>query len=222
METLEAIPSIIATTRKLVGKAHYHLGPSSIACRGNPYGAAVTPNPNNERLCLAAMDPRQRGLFAAAWNVGLAAAMAKGGIDSMTLGAVTGPQGVIYRQMDHAQPGFDDTEAQVYPAYHVVAGLCQASGNRRRETEVSAPATIAALAHQSGTSTELWLANLSASAQTLRVTGLAGPAEIHHLSDRNFTTLIRKPDFLSRPGESVNRLSAVALGPYAVARIRAR
>ncbi len=220
METLEAIPSIIASTREMIGRAHYHLGPSAIACRGNPYGAAVTPNPGNERLCLAEMDPRQRGLFAAAWNVGLIAALAGGGLDSVTLGSVTGPQGVIYRKMDHPQPGFDDTAAKVYPAYHVLAGLCPASGRQRRDTVVSAASTVAALAYQSVTGTELWLANLTASPQRVKVTGLRGPGEIHHLSERTFATLTREPDFLRRPGAHIKTLSGVELGPYAVARIR--
>ena len=74
METLESLPSIIASTRNMIGKdTPYLLGPSSIPCRDNPYGAVVSPNPNNARVCLADMDPRQRGLFAAAWNVGLLA-----------------------------------------------------------------------------------------------------------------------------------------------------
>jgi hypothetical protein len=220
METLESIPSIIASTRKLIGRAHYHLGPSAIGCRGNPYGAAATPNPNNERLCLAEMDPRQRGLFAAAWNVGLIAALAKGGLESVTLGAVTGPQGVIYRKMAHPQPGFDGTGAKVYPAYHVLAGLCPASGHQRRDTVVSAASTIAALAYQSGKGTELWLANLTASAQQVKVAGLRGPAEIHHLSEQTFAPLTREPDFLRRPGARIKTLSGMELGPYAVARIR--
>lgn len=220
METLEAIPSIIASTRKMIGTVHYHLGPSSIACRANPYGAAVTPNPENQRLCLAEMDPRQRGLFAAAWTAGLVAAMARGGIDSMTLGAVTGPQGVIYRKMDHAQPGFDSTKPQVYPVYHVLAGLCPAAGQRRLETAVSAPSTIAALAYQSGTARELWLANLSAEPQTVKIAGLPGRGEIHHLSERNFAALTTAPDFLSRPGARVKTLSTVELGPYGVARLK--
>ena len=220
METLEAIPSIIASARKLIGKAEYHLGPSSIPCRDNPYGAAVTPNPNNERLCLSDMDPRQRGLFAAAWNIGLLAAMAKGGLDSVTLGAVTGPQGVIYRKAAYAQPGYDGTKAQLYPAYHVLAGLCPAAGNKRLETESSAPSTIAALAHQSGKTKELWLANLRPEAQTVKISGLTGPAEIHHLSEKTFASLTTRPDFLSRPGDTLRRLSAVELGPYAVARIK--
>ena len=220
IETLEAIPSIIASTRHMIGRTPYLLGPSSIACRDNPYGAAVASNPGNGRVCLADMDPRQRGLFAAAWNLGLAAASAGGGLDAVALGAVTGPQGVIHRKADYPQPWFDGGTAGIYPAYHVLAGLGAASGNKRLEATSSAPSAIVALAHQSQEGQELWLANLTPETKAVRVKGLSGAADVHHLSERNFTMLVTRPDFLSRPGERVKKVPAVELGPYALVRIR--
>jgi hypothetical protein len=221
METLESLPSIIASTRNMIGKdTPYLLGPSSIPCRDNPYGAVVSANPGNSRVCLADMDPRQRGLFAAAWNVGLLSAFAKGGLDAVSLGAVTGPQGAIYRKADHAQPWFDGSKAEVYPTYHVLAGLAAASGNRRLDAVSSAPSTIAALAHKSPDGTELWLANLTPEAQKVKLSGLKGAAEIHRLTDGNFQKLATDPGFLSGKGEAVKKLSSIELGPYGVVRIR--
>ncbi len=220
METLESLPSIIASTRNMMGKTPYALGPSSIPCRDNPYGAAVAPNPGNGRVCLSNMDPRQRGLFAAAWNLGLIAAMAKGGLDSVVLGAVTGPQGVIYRKADYKQPWFDAAKAAVYPAYHVLAGLSAASGNKRLDSTSSAPSTVAVIGHQSRAGKELWLANLTSEPQKVKVTGFDGPARLHRLSDGNFQTLAMKPDYLSSPGEAVKKVPALALGPYGIVRIR--
>ena len=52
------------------------------------------------------------------------------------------------------------------------------------------------------------------------MTGLTGAAELHHLSDANFTALANKPDYLERLGERVKKLSTVELGPYGVIRIR--
>ena len=177
-------------------------------------------NPGNGRVCLAGMDPRQRGLFAAAWNLGLAAASAGGGLDAVALGAVTGPQGVIHRKADYPQPWFDGGKAAVYPVYHVLAGLGAANGNKRLETTSSAPSAIAALAHQSPDGRELWLANLTPVMQTVKLKGLSGAAELHHLSERTFSTLATTPDFLARPGERVKKLPAIELGPYALVRIR--
>jgi hypothetical protein len=221
METLESIPSIIASARNMIGRnTPYLLGPSSIACRDNPYGAAVAQNKGNARVCLADMDPRQRGLFAAAWNIGLVSAMARGGLDAVALGAVTGPLGAIYRKISYAQPWFDEAEAEVYPGYHVLSGLGAASGTKRLEAVSSAPSTIAALAFRAPEGKEVWLANLTAEPQVVKLSGLSGAAEIHHLSEGNFRALVTKPDFLHRPGEAVKKLSNIELGPYAAARIR--
>ena len=79
METLETLPAIIASTRAMIGEKPYRIGPSAIAARMNPYGNAVLDNPSNRRVCLTNYDPRQRGLFNAAWTLGYIAACAYGG-----------------------------------------------------------------------------------------------------------------------------------------------
>ena len=61
----------------------------------NPYGADVTPNPNNRRICLAPNDPRQFGSFAVAWNKGLLDAAARAGLKRVTLGGLCGPRGLL-------------------------------------------------------------------------------------------------------------------------------
>ena len=220
METLESLPSILASTRNMIGKTPYHLGPSSIPCRDNPYGAAVAANPGNARVCLADMDPRQRGLFAAAWNIGLLAAAAQGGIDSIALGSVTGPQGSIYRKSDYRQPWFDGGTAAVYPAYHVLAGLAPAGGHKRVEVISTASSAIAALAHQSRAGKELWLANLTSEPRKVKVTGFDRQALLHRLSDGNFQTIAMKPDYLSSAGEMLKKVSTIELGPYGIVRLR--
>ena len=208
METLESIPSIIASTRHMIGKTPYHLGPSSIPCRDNPYGAAVAPNPDNSRVCLSDIDPRQRGLFAAAWYVGLVAAAARGGIDAMALGSFTGNQGVIA----------SDT---VYPAYHAAAGLASASRARRLDAVSSAASKVETISYQTKAGAVLWLANLTAEKQSVKVIGIAGAATLHMLDEASFAAAARKPDFLRRSGATMKKVSKIDLGPYAVARIAA-
>ena len=95
MQTLETLPTIFSTTRSYIGKAPYHLGPSTIGARMNPYGVNVVPNPMNRRICLAANDPRQANHFAVNWNQGLIAAATKAKLNRITLSAITGPQGLI-------------------------------------------------------------------------------------------------------------------------------
>jgi hypothetical protein len=219
METLESLPSIFASTRNMIGKTPYHLGPSGIPCRDNPYGAAVAPNPGNGRVCLSDMDPRQRGLFAAAWTLGLAAAAARGQIESLTLGAATGPQGVIYRKTGYAQPWFDGAQAAVYPAYHVLAGLGPLSGGRRIEAVSSNGSAVEALAVQNGKSYTLWLANLTGETQTVKLEGFTGPAHGHVLDAASFAAATKSASFLDKAGTALKSLSKIALAPYAVMRI---
>ena len=82
METLETLPAIIESTRAMIGEKAYRIGPSAIAARMNPYGKGVLDNPTNGRICLTNNDPRQRGLFNAAWTLGYVAACAYGGTRS--------------------------------------------------------------------------------------------------------------------------------------------
>ncbi len=217
METLESLPSIFASARKIIGKAPYHLGPSSIPCRDNPYGAAVTPNPDNSRHCLAKIDPRQRGLFAAAWNIGLLAAAAEAGLDSVTLGAATGPQGVIYTKGNHAQAWYDSCNAMLFPVYHILRGLAPASGARRIDTQSSHPAHIAALAFQSSNTNVLWLANLTAKATTVKLVGWNGTGSIHRLSERNFVSAASNPRHFESKASGTRPNPSITLGAYEIA-----
>ena len=91
METHDALPYQVSTARSFIGKTPYRVGPSSIGCRDNPYGKTFAPNPNNERICLANSDPRQRGLFGAAWTLGYVSSLADTGVETVCLGAPTGP-----------------------------------------------------------------------------------------------------------------------------------
>ena len=218
METLESLPWIIKSTKALIGTAPYHLGPSGLACRDNPYGAATFPNPGNLRTCLTDVDPRQRGLFAAAWTLGLIAATAAGGLEAITPCTATGPRGLIYSPAATPQPGYDGTGAEVVPAYHVFAALAPCSKARRLSTLSAAPQTVAALAHQSAAGPVLWLANLTGAAQKVQITGTSGPQNLLLLCPETFNAS-QSATFLSGPGTRLGRSGRLTLPPYATARL---
>jgi len=220
METIETLPWIFASARAMIGKVPYHIGPTSIPCRDNAYGAAVAPNPDNGRVCLSDIDPRQRGLFAAAWNVGYLSAAARAGVDAVALGSAIGSQGMIYRKLAHTQPWFDGGGARVYPTYHVIAGLAAASGARRIETDSSAPSKVAAVAYRNNSGQVLWLANLSGEMQRLNVRGFDGPARLHVLDERSFEAAIRDPAWLENGGTLIRKVGSLELAPYGVARMK--
>lgn len=222
METLEALPYVIKSTKAFIGKTPYHLGPSAIPARQNPYGAASAENPNNERVCLAKIDPRQRALFGAAWNVGYAAAFAYGGLRSVALGAATGPAGMIYRRTEHAQPYFDALpEASVYPVYHLIADLAASSGSKLLACKSSAEGSVASLAYRDTVGTVLWLANLTPKPVSVRIKGFAGPAELSTIDEGSFGKITTDANFLRKPGKRMAKVGSLTLRPYAVAQLSA-
>ncbi|WP_211242262.1 hypothetical protein [Paracoccus gahaiensis] len=95
VETLQAVPHVLASGRAIAGGAGYRLGPSTLAMRHNPYGSRTIPNPHRLRLCLTDDDPRQDGEFAAAWTCGLAAAVATAGLTVWTPAELYGPRGLV-------------------------------------------------------------------------------------------------------------------------------
>jgi hypothetical protein len=173
MEMLETLPAIISSTRAMIGEKPYRIGPSAIAARMNPYGKGVADNPGNGRVCLTNCDPRQRGLFNAAWSLGYVAACAYGEVTSVAMGAATGPLGFIHhRAADRPQPYFDSINGPaVYPAFHVMAGLARGGGHHLVEMKLSEPGKVAALAWREGARIVLWLANLTAEPLTIRTAG---------------------------------------------------
>jgi hypothetical protein len=169
METLEALPFQVSTARTYFGECGYRVGPSAIGCRDNPHGATFTPNPHNLRVCLAKMDPRMRGLFGAAWTLGYIATFARTGINALTIGAPTGPLGIIYRKADYAQPYYDGLAAPaVYPAFHVISGLTRGAGAKLVDAACSDDQKVQCLAYRAEGGTTLWLANLTAERQQVQ------------------------------------------------------
>ncbi len=219
METLEALPFQVQTARSFLGQAAYRVGPSAIGCRDNPHGASFTPNPDNIRVCLARMDPRQRGLFGASWALGYLATLAYEGLESISLGASTGPLGYIYRPMDQDQPFYDTTPgAAVYPGFHVLSGVARGAGQKLRAVSSSAPGAVRALAYGTRKGTTLWLANLTATAQTVTLRGAPnGTAWMGVLDEATFLAATCRPVEFQQHRQVLENLDALQLGPYAVA-----
>jgi len=222
METLEALPYVTQSAKAFINGKAYCIGPSSIPARLNPYGASTASNPGNGRVCLSDMDPRQRGLYGAAWTLGYVSALAPGRLSAITLGAATGPAGMIYRRTNYAQPYFDGTDgAMVYPLYHVIAGLASASGGKLVAAKSAAPGKVAALAYRAKSGPVLWLANLTGETQTAKISGFSGGALLHAIDEASFVAVTRDAGYLGKGGKALKKVGTVELAPYAVARIAA-
>ncbi len=199
METLEALPAVLASMRAIAPGKPVHIGPSAIAMRHNPYGAATAANPEAGRIAMAHDDPRQRGLFAAAWSVGYAAAMARGGVASLALNHLAGPSGLA------------SESGELWPVFHVMAALSRASGAEIVPTEITGEG-IAALAWQIPDGTRLLLANLRP--EVAEVT-FDRPVAGHVLDAAAAAGPARSADW-PPTGTPVTQTGAMKLPPFAV------
>lgn len=157
MQSLEALPFITASARAIFGENHYRIGPSTIAMRQNPYGGATKPNPGGQRVAMADRDPRQAGLFAAAWTIGYAARVAPAGLELLTLSGFTAPFGVL------ASSDEPVAEGTPRPIFDAIRGICEMAGLAHVAAKTSDETKVLALAGRSVSGkTVVWLANLTA------------------------------------------------------------
>jgi D-apionolactonase len=217
MEGLESLPYLAKTVRSFIADKPYHVGPSAIGLRMNPYGEAPMPNPGNIRQAMNGMDPRQRGLFGAAWSVGFVARFVKGGASALTLGGATGEFGIAYAKQDYAQPWFDENGG-IYPVYHAIKGLSQLRGQPTLDLEISTPDELQAIAARCDDSLELWLANLAGQTKSVELT----PKLTGKVSILSATEFERATKDLSVMDSLEHEFTGeqLSMPPYAVARLR--
>ena len=216
METLEALPYQATTARSFIAKTPYRIGPSGIGCRDNPHGATWTPNPENVRVCLTKLEPRQRGLFGAAWTLGYIATFARAGVDAISMGAPSGPLGIIYRKAEHKQPWYDQlTGPAVFPVYHVISGLTRGAGQKLVPAMSSDSQKVECVAYRAKGGTTLWLSNLTAGEQTVRITGAKGSLFGSLLDEDSFVKATTDPHGFQKSWKPMK--PTLTLKPYAVA-----
>jgi D-apionolactonase len=220
METLEALSWQIETAKAFSGGAAHRVGPSGIGARDNPHGATYSDNPNNLRVCLAKMDPRQRGLFSAAWTLGYVSTLARAGVATISMGAPTGPLGMIYREAEHTQPFFDDLEAvAVYPVFHTMSALNRASGNPMLSLSCSDHRSIACFGWNGKSGSTVMVANLTADEHLVDLAGIGADATIGILDEDSFVTATTNPKAFRKAGQLLGDAKQIRLGGYAVAYI---
>ncbi|MDW3214669.1 MAG: hypothetical protein R8G01_11760 [Ilumatobacteraceae bacterium] len=166
-QTLEGLREIFRSARSIIGDRTYRLGLTAIGMRTNPYGAAVSPNPDQRRVTMATYDPRARGLFGAAWAVGVLAATEGHRIEAISLAAPTGPFGLLAEPGPVDRPWYDDhADAVAHPVFHIHAALA-AGGARHRV--VGLPDGLAGVAVVSADELRVVIANPTSTARTISI-----------------------------------------------------
>lgn len=221
METLETLPHVFRSMRRIAGRLPYRLGPSAIGMRYNPYGKTTEANGANVRIAFARQDPRQRGLFGAAFALGYFCRAVEAGIDSVCIGAPTGPFGLIHRRTEYPQPWFDaQSEPAVYPLFHPLMALARANGAPTFSVRSSDPKRVLGLGYEHGKQKRLiWLANLTADPQTVHVPrAVAGSTTVKQLDSTNAAAAALDPAAFTENQRAIPG-SVLTLGPFAVAAI---
>ncbi|WP_051329370.1 hypothetical protein [Geminicoccus roseus] len=220
-EGLEALPSILESARAILGgELPYILYPTALSMRHNPYGAAPAENPRQGRVAMARVDPRERGVFAAAWYAGLMAGAAAHGLDTLCLAAAVGPSGIALTRQPHPQPWVEEADAPVVPSWHVLAGHAALAGGKVRAAHSSVPRAVQALAVEKDGLHAVWLCNLTQEEQVVRLHGMAG-GEVAVLGAAQFEQACQDPDLLARARTPVEN-NTIRLDAYAVSRIEIR
>jgi hypothetical protein len=147
METIEALPHVAASVRAIAGSVPFVVGPSAIGLRDNPNGPGPLPNPDASRLPMAARDPRQRGLFNAAWTLGCVSAFAQSGAARIAMSAPAGDFGIL------------DADG-VWPVYHVLRACARLRGGELRALNGIEGTALAGLLVRQDEVSHLLLANL--------------------------------------------------------------
>ena len=93
MDTLTALRHVVRTTRGFAGARTYRIGPATTGMPPTASAAAPIAKPAMLRTPMAQEDPRQMGLFAAAFLIGYVDAAE--GVELLTLAAPTGPLGLF-------------------------------------------------------------------------------------------------------------------------------
>jgi D-apionolactonase len=216
MEGLESLPYLAQSVESFIDGKPYHVGPSAIGLRMNPYGEAPMANPRNIRQAMNGMDPRQRGLFAAAWSVGFVARFAQGGASALTLGGTVGEFGIAYAKRDYPQPWFDQAGG-VYPVFHAIKGLAALRGQPLVDLVSSNPREVQAIAAERDGRKEVWLANLTDQPETIELRPkLVGSISVLSAADFELAT----QDFsVMRSLERSFSGEPITLPPYAISRL---
>jgi hypothetical protein len=184
--------------------------------RHNPYGGATVPNVGNGRTAMADADPRERGLFAAAWTVGLIAQAATCPLGAMTLFATDGSRSVLYRRGDRSQPWYDDTaDARVRPVFHIIKPLADHAHCHFRNVRITPESNhaLTAFAIDTDDETLVWLANLGVEPTSIN---LAQECEVGVFDTSQFEGACTSPEWSFASVERSPR--TIELDAYAVAR----
>jgi hypothetical protein len=171
MDGLASLPALVDTWRARHPGVALRVGPSDSGARSSPLGAQPRSD-GRRRVALAAVDPRSRAQFGAAWALGHVAGFARPGVVAITLMSLCASgRGLV---------GLEDGRVVQSPALQVLAALTGPA--KRLDVEISSPRKIAAVALRREDGPCVLVANLGADVEVVSVAGL-GPWDAYDCLD---------------------------------------
>jgi D-apionolactonase len=199
METLSTIAHVVRSTRDFAGPVFYRIGPATIGMLSTSSASGPLANPAGRRIAMAMEDPRQKGLFAAAFMIGYVEAAA--GVDALTLATPTGAFGLL------------DTKGARRPVAAAFEGMATLSNAPRLDVRQNGSGRLAAVAAMTSDGPVLWLANLR---EVPVVVNLQSAASLIRLFDADSLATVSVAEVNEVPLGN----SWIRLGSYAICRIR--
>jgi hypothetical protein len=189
LETPEAQGEQVRAARAFGGDKPLFVGPVTLSPRRRGRGP----------------DVRQATLLAAAWTLASAKHLAEQGAAAMTYFEPTGPGGVV-------------CDRRAYPAYHVLADLCELRSAAVLDCNTTRPLEVAALTLRRDGELTLLAANLTPDPLAVDVVGLHGTARIRRLNES--TAALAAVDIEGfRARRDPVALDRITLAPYETSRI---
>ncbi len=142
MQSLDTTPWSVRTADSFASGRSMLVGPQTLRMRFNP--EQVTQGPTRDEGVPPDIDPRQRGLFGAAWLVGHVAGLLHERVDRVAFFEPIGPRGVIYREAGFSQPWFDELQTcelqtpAAYPLFVVLESLMRAQDRAAKAVRLGA------------------------------------------------------------------------------------
>lgn len=209
MENLRAQADTVAMAAKLAPGLPLFIGPVTLVGRYGPFpaGPALPGGP------AANADPRQQGLFCAAWTVGSISELARAGVASISYFETSGPRGLV--------PGGGAT---AFPVYHVFADLAEMRPATILPATVSDPESIAALALVGAGRRRVLVANLTATRRRVALrSGLGGAPSVRALDLASVEAATSDPKRWREQAPAPCEGPLIfELGPYAVLALTTR
>lgn len=215
METLEAQAATVKSARVLAAGRPLVVSPVTLRQRFNPVATGPEAPPPPGELPRQ-VDPRQAGLFGAAWTLGSLVELASAGVEAITYYETTGWRGVLERDEGSSIPAkFPSVPGGVFPLYHVFAETAAFAGGEILPVTSTAPRSMAALALRRDSHRMLLVANLDARTQIVDLEDFPDLPSIRTLAIDTLETSVRDPEryrsSLRRRSKSTVELPAFGL-----------